>query len=256
MPSLSETVWSRHEEYWRHIYDYIRIYVRICLTSFYCVSVRQCYQPSRINFTCNYTPHCSTYILWKRVKNMWEESMQLARKRYGCFGSQYIRNFKYIIYNSPAVDPHSTESPACVRHNSIIHRPPRVEVGESWTQPSFPQNQYKNTLCTEASEPYLLILLWEKEAMKVQGSNHYPSCFSQFQQLQFQEVTFAQATCLRPFIIFYLNIFWHFANDVASFLKRRLFKGATSKRNSEGKQTSFAITAFPQRMNPQSAKVY
>lgn len=37
------------------------IYICICLTSFCCVSVRQRYQPSRINFTCNYTPHCSTY---------------------------------------------------------------------------------------------------------------------------------------------------------------------------------------------------
>lgn len=30
----------------------------------------------------------------------------------------------------------------------------------------------------------------------------------------------------------------------------------TSKRTSEGKQTSFAITAFSQRKNPQSSKVY
>lgn len=82
-------------------------------------------------------PIAARTILWKRVKNMWEESMQLARKRYGCFGSQYIRNFKYIIHNSPAVDTYSTESPACVGHNSIIHRPPCVEVGESWKQPSL-----------------------------------------------------------------------------------------------------------------------
>ena len=62
-----------------------------------------------------------------------------------------------------------------------------------------------------------------------------------------------QAACLRPF--FCLNIFWHFANDLASYSKKRLFRGTTSNRTSEGKQTSFAITAFSQRKNPQSSKV-
>ena len=182
-------------------------------------------------------------------------------------------------------------------HNSIIHRPPCVEVGERWKQPSllrfvvhahttepvqkihgaqkllnsifywyflhtrthihrnFLKIQLKSPFCppytctrctteqTQLNECASLMHYFEKRKQwrfrDPIWSNHYPMLLSsQFQQTSIPRGYICSGkTMLLP-------------------IRKGCSERTTGKRTSEGKQTSFAITGFSQRKNPQSSKVY